>query len=192
MRRTYGLVLLVVGFGLVGCSSRAYQRVDLGSNLGQDALARYESEYQDMLAAGHPEGMARLEHTNWWLPGLLAYYRRASVTRMPGPDGPTYHVESGQGFGPLCILYNTSNHATYSARGERLSGMGMHNVVAGHVAMIHTTDGQLPGGGKQEAFSMGLLHHLFNVHKMDGHTYVSFLTVPNPIGGALSGGHGGH
>ena len=192
MRKTLLIGLLVVGFGLVGCSSRPYQRVDLGSNLGQDALARYEREYQDMLGAGHHEGTARLEHTNWWLPGLLVYYRRASVTRMHGLDGPTYHVESGQGFGPLCIFYSTSTHVTYNAKGERLSGMGMYNVIAGHAVMIHASDGLLPGGGKQEAFSMGLVHHLLNIHKMDGHTYVSFLTVPNPIGGELGGGHHMH
>ena len=190
-----GLVV-VAGLGLVGCSgARPYQRVDLSGNLSPDTLQRYEREWKDMQAEGREDGMARLEHTNWWLPGLLAYYRRATVMRSPSPNGPVYHITSGEGYGPLSILYANSTHATYNARGERLSGMSMYSVITGGLAMISNNDAVLPGGESQKVASMHLLHHLLNIHKMDGHTYVSFLTMPNPIGGELGHGdtaHGGH
>ena len=133
-------------------------------------------------AAGHEAGMARLEHTNWWPLGLVAYHRDASVMRMPGPDGPTYMVMSGVGIGPLSLLYAGSTHATFNAKGERLNMMKMGNYLWMHLAMTHASDTVLPNGRREKMSSIALFMHVFNIHRMDGHTYVSLFSMPNPIG----------
>jgi hypothetical protein len=112
--------------------------------------------------------------------------------RVEGPEGTKYHVMSGQGFGPLCLLYASSTHSTYTAKGERQSGMAMDSVLLGMLAMIHSSDSKLPDGTKEESTSMHLIHHILNVHEMDSHTYWSFLTMPNPVGFETCSDHSGH
>jgi len=184
MRRTLvaGLLALAV-IGWAGCSSApSYTSIDLGRDLSPQTLKRYESEWQQMRREGHSGDMATLEDTNWWPSGILLYYRRATVMRVEGPAGVKYHVMSGQGFGPLCLLYADSTHATYNAKGERQSGMGMSALLLGMLAMTHSSDSKLPDGTREDSASAHLLHHLFSYHEMDGHTYWSLLTIPNPLG----------
>ncbi len=174
------LAVLVVGWA--GCSSvPSYTSIDLSRDLGPRTLKRYEAEWQEARDEGRSGGMTTLESTNWWPSGVLLYYRRASVMRVEGPEGPKYQVMSGQGFGPLCLLYATSSHATYDARGQRQSGMGMSAALLGMLAMVHSGDSQLPDGTHEKSTSMHLLHHIVSVHSMDGHTAWSLFTIPNPL-----------
>jgi hypothetical protein len=194
MRRTLvaGLLALAV-VAWAGCSSApSYTSIDLSRDLSPETLTRYEAEWQEMRNEGHAGSMATLEDTNWWPSGILLYYRRASVMRVEGPEGAKYHVMSGQGFGPLCLLYATSSHATYNAKGERQSGMSMDAALMGMLAMVHSSDSKLPDGTKEDSTSMHLLHHLFSVHAMDGHTYWSLLTIPNPLSFETCGDRGGY
>ncbi len=176
---------------LAGCSSLpSYQRIDLKSDLSPQTLQRYERTFEELGAAGHHHhDMTTLEHTNWWPLGLFIYYRRGTVMRMDTPDGAMYHVMSGWGLGPLSLIFSSANHATFDEDGNRLSGMGMHNILLGHLAMIHSGDSLLANGHHEEFHSMHLFHHVFNWHRMDDHTYVSLFTVPNAIGFALPHGH---
>jgi len=187
-------LLALAAVGLLGCSTvGGYQPVDLWSDLSGETLLRYQRQYEEIRAAGHPDGPARLEQSNWWLPGLLVYYRRASVDRMPGPGGPAYHIMEGHGYGPLCMLLNTSAMSTYDAAGRRLSSEKMTGILAGHLGMIHSRESQLADGQTERVVMIHLPpHHLLNIHKMDGHTYVSLLTVPNPIGTEIGGAHTSH
>ena len=95
---------------------------------------------------------------------------------------------------PLSLLFNTYAMVTYDASGKRLSGMSMAGLLGGHLGMVHRSDAVLANGERQEVVSIHLPpHHLLNIHKMVGHsTYVSLLTLPNPIGGELRGQHGAH
>ena len=183
-------VLVLVGVTVLGCAGvNAYRPVSLKGDLGPQTIRRYEEEYKAQRAAGRAGGMTVLEHSNWWLPGLVLYYRRGTVTRMGGAGDPVYHVTYGQGFGPLSLLYSVSSHATYNAQGKRQDGMRMHAVGAGHLAMIHENDAVLPSGRKNTMVSMGLIHHIVNIHKMGGHTYVSLFTMPNAVGLDVTGGY---
>jgi hypothetical protein len=180
--------LPVVVMVLAGCAGpNAFRNVDLSKGLSAGDVQRYESEWRALRQSGHAEGMATLEHSNWWPLGLLIYHKDASVMRMPGPNGPTYTVMSGHGFGPLSVLYARATSATYDGDGRRMSWMRMRNALVGHLAMSHESEAQLADGREEKTFSAHLLHHLFSVHKMNGHTYVSLLTIPNPIGVTFSG-----
>jgi hypothetical protein len=186
-------VVLLIGGLAVGCAGpNPYRRVDLSADLPPEAVRRYEQEWHELPAAERTAHMARLEHSNWWLPGLVAYYRRGSVDRMEGPAGPVYHVSYGQGLGPLSALYSRGEHATYGAGGERLSGGAMGAVLLGHLAMTHHSDAIVPGGQHQKMDSWHLLHHVLNIHVMDGHRYVSLFTLPNAVGADLPAGRPPH
>ena len=176
-------VAAFAGAMLSGCvGPNPYRSVDLKRDLDQAALARYESEWKALQAAGRAEPMLRIEHSNWWPLGLIAYHRDCSVTRMDTPKGPVYHVMSGHGFGPLSVLYAVSTDATYTAAGERVNWMRMQTALTGCLAMSHETDAKLSDGRREWSSSWMLIHHVFNIHAMDGHTYYSLLTMPNPIG----------
>jgi len=186
-------LVLVVGVALSGCSSvNPYRRVHLTTNLSPDVLRRYEREYREGVTGPESTGTVRLEHSNWWLPGLLLYFRHASVDRMPGPAGPVYHIMEAHGYGTLCILLNTSAMSTYDAAGRRLSGETMTGIFGGHLDMIHSRDSQLADGQTERVVAMHLVHHLLNIHKMEGHTYISLLTVPNPIASETGAAHTSH
>ncbi len=192
MRRgiVVGVLSAIVVFGLVGCSSaRPYVPIDLASDLSQETLRRYEGEWEEMRAAGHADGMATLERTNWWPLGLVAYHRDASVMRMPGPEGPTYTVMNGTGIGPISILYAGSTHATFNARGERISIMKMASYLWMHLAMTHESEAVLSNGAREKMSGLALFMHLINIQRMGGHTYVSLFTVPNALGATTETGH---
>lgn len=177
------LAAAVFWAALTGCiGPNPYRSVDLQQNLDQTALARYETEWKTLQAAGRVEPMVRIEHSNWWPLGLIAYHRECSVTRMDTPKGPVYHVMSGHGFGPLSLLYARSTDATYTAAGERINWMRMQTALTGCLSMGHETDATLADGRREWSSSWGLIHHVFNFHAMDGHSYFSLFTVPNPIG----------
>jgi len=182
VRRILGAVAFA-GAMLSGCvGPNRYQNVDLSHDLNQAALARYDSEWKALQAEGHTEPMLRLEHSNWWPLGLVAYHRECSVTRMETPQGPVYHVMSGHGFGPLSLLYAISTDATYTAAGDRINWMRMETALTGCLAMGHETDAKLSDGRQEWSSSWHLVHHVFNIHAMDGHTYYSLFTMPNAIG----------
>ena len=50
----------------------------------------------------------------------------------------------------------------------------------------------LANGKREKMSSLALLMHLINIHKMNGHTYVSLFTAPNAVGGTLGGSHSAH
>ena len=188
-----GATLVVCVAVATGCSSIApYQSVDLSKNLSPETLQRYEKEWQDLKAAGHEDSSAVLESSNWWPLGLVAYHRDASVMRMPGSDGPTYMVMSGVGLGPLSVLYAGSTHATFNAKGERVSMMKMGNYLWMHLAMTHASDTVLPNGRREKMSSMALFMHALNIQKMGKHMYISIFTLPNAIGANVTAGHAGH
>jgi hypothetical protein len=166
-----------------GCvGPNPYQSVDLKHDLDRAALERYDSEWKSLQAEGHGEPMVRLERSNWWPLGLIAYHRECSVKRMDTPKGPVYHVVNGHGFGPLSLLYTISTDATYTAAGERVNWMRMQSALVGCLAMGHETDAKLSDGREEWSSSWHLIHHVINIHAMNGHTYYSLFTMPNPIG----------
>ena len=188
---SFGLIMAVAI--LAGCvGPNPYVRVNMDENLSQEALQRYEREWKDLEAAGHKDGAAVLEASNWWPLGLVAYHRDSSVVRIPGAEGPTYTVMSGSGFGPLSVLYAGSTHATFNAQGERVNMMHMGNYLWMHLAMTHASDTVLPNGDRERTSSVALFMHALNIERMGGHTYVSILTLPNAIGANVTRGHGGH
>jgi hypothetical protein len=87
----------------------------------------------------------------------------------------------------LSLIYAASTHATYDAKGARQSWMKMSNILLAHIAMSHESITELPNGETETCSTWHLLMHLLSVDKMNGHTYVSILTVPNPIGGWVDG-----
>ncbi len=189
--------LAVAGSLLYGCAMTGgagrFQTVDLNGDLSPSTIARYEKEYQWLHEKGQCGGsMTTLEYTNLWPLGLLLYWQRGVVMRMETEGGPLYMIQNAYGFGPLCLLYVGDSHATFDAQGRRLSGMSTHSYVLGHLGMVHQSDHILANGIKQEMTAMHLMHHLINLHEMDGHAEVSLLTGPNPVGTASHGGHGGH
>jgi len=191
MRRSLVVLLGLFALWLAGCGGpRPYQPVDLDSNLGKETLRRYEREWQEVHAEGRHGAMARLEHTNWWPLGLLVYWRRGSVTRTAGSGGPVYHISSAHGYGPLSHPYVTQTDATFDGDGKRLSASTMGSV--GHLAMFHISDVVLANGRRQKMTSLHLVHHLLNIHTMDGHTAVSLLSAPNPVGVDVHAAHAGH
>lgn len=186
-----GLAMFMVLFITGGCGSLpAYQPIDLDRDLNPQTLERYKSTFEDMREAEHHHnGMVKLEHTNWWLSGLIAYYRRGTVMRIDGTDGPVYHIMNGWGLGPLSVIFSSASHATFDSDGRRLSGMRMDNALFGHLAMSHSGDSLLANGQKEEYHSMHLFHHIFNWHRMNDHSYVSLFTVPNALGFTLPHDH---
>ncbi len=195
MYRPSFLMLLVMAGMVSGCAmvgDHPFQDMDLERNLSKDALRRYEREWRALRASGERKGMARLEYTNWWPPGLIIYWYRGSVTRMESLDGPLYVASRSRGLGPLCVLYATQTHATFDGKGQRLSGMTVHNVLLGHLAMIHHSDALLANGRRQEMTAMHLVHHLVNVHETDGHMEICLFTGPNPAGMEIPSHHAGH
>ena len=189
--KTLAAALVLATAALAGCvGPNPYRSVDLQRNLDQAALERYESEWQALPAADRAKHEVVLEHSNWWPLGIIAYHRDSSVTRMAGPAGPVFQVTSGHGFGPLSLLYSVSTHATYTAKGERENWMRLQAILKGCLAMAHDTNVQLADGRVERSSSWHLVHHIFNVHTMDGHSYISLLTVPNPIGVSLTSQHG--
>jgi len=191
MRNVLVAAMVVSLFVIVaGCSAaKPFQRVDLSAPLSSADLQRYESEWQEAHAAAHGGHMhhAVLEHSNWWPLGLLIYHRDATVMRMESPDGPVYHIMYGEGYGPLSLIYAVSTHATYNAKGTRLSWMRMSNILLAHIAMGHESVTTLPNGEEETCSTLHLLMHLFSIDKMNGHTYVSILSLPNPIGSNVDG-----
>ena len=196
MNRILSVGLVLIGIGTAGCAgfrghSQPFRPVDLNGNLTKNALSRYEREWEAVHEAGLHGDMARLEHSNWWLPGLVAYWRRGSVMgTVSEAGGLDYHVASARGLGPLSVLFAAEKHATFDSRGERLSGMQMGSLLWGHLAMFHRSDALLPDGTRQKDISMHLLHHLISIHRMDGHTSVTLFSMPNPLGVEASS-HGG-
>jgi len=92
------VTLAVCAAAATGCSGIApYQSVDLNEDLSPETLRRYEREYRDAHAGGDHDGAVTLEYTNWRSLGLLGYYRRVTVTRVRGADGPLYRVMIGHG-----------------------------------------------------------------------------------------------
>jgi hypothetical protein len=179
-----------LGIFAIGCTAgRAFQSVDLSTNLTAETLQRYESEWKEAQAEGRAEHMVQLERSNWWPLGLIAYHRDCTVMRMEGPDGPVYHVSSGHGFGPLCLLYTRSTHATFTAKGERVNWMRMQHILHGMLAMGDETDAKLTDGREEWSSCWGFLHHIFNVHSMNGHRYYSLISMPNPLGIMTEGAH---
>lgn len=187
MKTTWLVTFAVLALGLLGCSSaHPYSRIDLGQDLSPETIRRFESESEDAAACCPGARMTEFEHTNWWPLGILAYWWQGSAMRTdvaPGKAG--YMVQASQGLGPVAILYETSTHSTYNGQGQRLSTMTGSNVLLGHLAMIHRSETVLPDGRKQEVSMYHLLHHLLNIHRMDGHTNVSLFTSPNPIGASF-------
>jgi hypothetical protein len=51
--------------------------------------------------------------------------------------------------------------------------------------MSHETDAHL-ADGREERSSSHWVHHVVNLHSMDGRAYVSLFTVPNAIGAAVN------
>jgi len=172
---------VVLVLGLLGCGRLpAYQRVDLSRDLTPDDVRRYEREHEDAKTTGHG-GASMLEHTNWWPLGILVYWRRGSVMRTATPSGaPLYLVSSAVGVGPIAHLYVGETTTTYDATGKRLSSMSTDAV--SHLSMTHRSEAILPNGTHQKMTSWHFLHHLINIHKMDGHTNVSLISGPSPIG----------
>jgi hypothetical protein len=191
MWKILAVVIGLAGTTLTGCITGAnpYRSVDLSQNLDQVTLDRYESEWKALQAAGHTEPMVQLEHSNWWPLGLIAYHRDCSVTRMAGPNGPVYMIQSGHGFAPLCIIYSIDTCAKYTAKGERIDWMRMQASLKGCLFMGHQTDAKLADGSETCSSSWHLVMHNFNYHAMDGHAYYSLFTVPNPIGVATTSDH---
>jgi hypothetical protein len=185
-----GTVLSVI-FSILatGCvSGMKFHNVALDNKLGAEDVQRYESEWREISAKGSAHH-ATLEYSNWWPLGLFIYHRDCSVMRSSGPGGALYHVRKGEGFGPLSLLYATSAHATYNAQGERINWMRMRTSLAGCLLMSHETDAKLIDGRNETSSSWHLVHHILNLHKMNGHTYVSLFTVPNAIGADLPASH---
>lgn len=198
VKMTRGLILIAAVGLTSGCAvvgSNPFTDVDLKSNLSAQTLNRYDREWKTLSAAGEGSGMDQLELSNWWPLGLVLYWHKGSVMRTESPQGPVYMVSRSEGYGPLSMLFSAQTHATFDARGARLSGMTVQNYILGHLAMVHRGDAILSNGQKQEMTAMHLFHHLVNVHSMDGHTEVSFLTGPNPVGvesHSHSGAHAAH
>lgn len=189
------VVMACLGSGCAMVGEYSFQDLDLKGNLSKETLKRYESEWRTLEASGERQGMAQLEYTNWWPLGLIVYWRQGSVMRMGSSDGPFYVVSRSRGVGPLGVLHVAQTHATFDGKGQRLSGMTVHNVLLGHLAMIHQNDALLANGRRQEMTAMHLVHHLINVHAMDGHTEISLFTGPNPAGVEIPShpaAHAGH
>jgi outer membrane murein-binding lipoprotein Lpp len=181
------VAVVLAGVTLAGCTgANPYRSVDLSQNLDQATLDRYENEWKALQAAGHTEAMVQLERSNWWPLGLIAYHRDCSVTRMAGPGGTIYHVTSGHGFGPLSLLYTISTDASFTANGERVNWMRFQSALTGCLMMSHETDANLADGREEHSSASHWVHHVLNIHSMDGHTYVSLFTLPNPIGVAAA------
>jgi hypothetical protein len=161
----------------------AFTDVNVAGNLSPQTVARYESEWKAVQAsAGSDCCMAELELTNWWPLGLLLYWDRGSVMRSETANGPIYMVSKAWGLGPMCIVYVAEDMATFDSKGQRLSGMNVWNCALGMVGMVHNSDAILANGQRQTMSAGHLAHHLIAYHAMDGHTQISLLTGPNPVG----------
>ena len=186
MRRILYVFVAATGFALSGCAmvgNYAFTNVDVQGNLSPQTVARYESEWKAVQAsAGSDCCMAELELTNWWPLGLLLYWDRGSVMRSETANGPIYMVSKAWGLGPLCTVYVAEDMATFDSKGQRLSGMGVWNCLLGMVGMVHNSDAILVNGQRHTMSSGHLAHHLIAYHAMDGHTQISMLTGPNPVG----------
>jgi hypothetical protein len=181
MKKALCAGLAIIALGMAGCGGpRPFQAVDLSRDLTPDDLRRYEREYEAVKGTGH-RGATVLENTNWWPLGILIYWRRGSVMRSATESGtPFYHVSRAIGLGPVAHLYVGETTTTYDAAGKRLSSVSTGAV--GHLGMAHRSEAILPNGVRQKMSSWHFLHHLINVHNMDGHTNVSLISGPNPIG----------
>jgi hypothetical protein len=165
----------------------------LRGGLTKDDLQRYEREWQRIRSEGHRGEAARIEHTNWWLPGIIAYWSRGSVMRDGGDSQEVeYGVSRTRGVGPLAALYAAETYATFDAQGRRLSGTWMGSLLWGHLAMFHRSDVVRSDGRRQRSTSMHFIHHAISIHHMDGHIYVSLFSMPNPIGVVLPARHANH
>jgi len=191
MKLTLFVVVAALGLATVGCTgARPYKDVDLYQDLSRDTLARYGREWNAAQAGGSGKHMAQLEHTNWWPLGLVAYWRRGTVTRSGmGPAAPEYNVSSTLGVGPLSVLYTDQTHAKFTGDGKRVSSMTMRSWLWGHLAMFHTGDVILADGTRQKMWSAHLIHHILSIHRMNGHTSVSLFSMPNIIGVETSSHH---
>jgi hypothetical protein len=190
MKNALLIGMAMLALGLAGCAgprgdSQPFHDVDLGSDLDADTLSRYRSEWERMSASGRGDAMTRLEYTNRWLLGFLGYWRRGGVMRSPSPDGVQYDVSRTIGFGPFASIYGATTHAAFEEDGKRVSWMSGGNLLWGHLAMFHRSDVQLPDGRRRKATSLHLLHHLIYVHRVNGRTYVSLFSLPNPVGADL-------
>jgi hypothetical protein len=152
--------------------------------------------------------MTRLEHTDLWPLGLLAYWERGTATQVtPKPDSPSYRASEASGFGPLSILYVTQSDATFDAQGKRLSarttGSALFGILAmvteskvllpngqwqrsvqskfgGPLLMVHKSEFLLSNGQWQKTTSAQFLHGLLHIHWAPGRTTVSLFSSPNP------------
>lgn len=190
MKNALLIGMAMLALGLAGCAglrgdSQPFHDVNLGGNLDADTLSRYTSEWERMSASGRGDSMARLEYTNWWPLGFLGYWRRGGVMRSPSPDGVQYDVSRTTGLGPFASIYGATTHAAFDEDGKRVSWMSGGNLLWGHLAMFHRSDVQLPDGRLRKATSLHLLHHLVYVHIVNGRTYVSLFSLPNPVGADL-------
>ena len=198
-RRTYwkrsqkmrGILQFAVLAGLVatvGCASTSggvspYRAVDLGRDLSQSALLRYQGEMKGMDHSQHGDhSMMTLERTNWWALGLAAYWHRGTVRAMHGAGGVHYMVSQTRGIGPLALGWVSKEQALYTGEGKRLQYMNMGSMAWGHVAMIHTMGGAMGEGGWMEHKSYHLLHHLLNLGEAHGGMSVNLGSSPNPMG----------
>jgi len=187
MQRMLCVFVVVLGLAaLSGCAmvgNYAFTDVNVQGSLSPQTVARYESEWKAVQAsAGSDCCMAELELTNWWPLGLLLYWDRGSVMRSETANGPIYMVSKAWGLGPLCTVYVAEDMAVFDAKGQRLSGMNVWNMLLGMVGMVHNSDAILVNGQRQTMSSGHLAHHLIAYHAMDGHTQISMLTGPNPVG----------
>ncbi len=183
-KRCAVFTLSLVGSALLtGCvGPNAFKEVALDRDLSEGDVARYEAEWKALKTEASSNTMTRLESTDWWPLGLVAYWRRGTVTRVESANGkPEYHVSDALGIGPLALLYASGKDAVFDANGKRLSTMGMTSVLLGHLAMFHSSDMVLADGRRRQMSSAHLVHHIINLHWMDGHWSFSLFTAPNPI-----------
>ncbi|MFO7956616.1 MAG: hypothetical protein R6X33_05910 [Candidatus Brocadiia bacterium] len=179
--------VIVVTLLVAGCSGTpgvaAYRPVDLTGDLDPATLSRYRAEAERARAAGQTGRALVLEQTNWWLPGVLAYWRRGSVRGMETTDGERhYTVSASTGYGPLSVLYVDEQTATYRADGRRVGAHSGFSLLWGHLAMNHTMESRGPDGRWGRSDAIHLVHHLVNWGSRHGRSWFSLFSAPNPVG----------
>ncbi len=176
--------LAVAGILMVGCSSApaSYESIDLRQDLGKGGLDRYQGEWTAAGGGASAEPWTNLEYSNGWPLGLLAYWDKGAV-RAQGKEGSLSHytVTRAQGFGPLSLLYAYQEDAMFHGDGRRRSYMSTHNILWGHLAMIHVMD-MAPGEAHcGDHWAAMIFHHLIAFGRGHGGAFFSIGGYPNPM-----------
>jgi len=187
------LSVVLIGFGLSGCAmvgNYGFTNVDLDGNLTAQTLNRYEQEWKAIQANG--EGDSCMTQTR---ADQLVAHRPPHLLEPRFGDAfgrPRRSLVHGiQGLGTGADVYRLCRRRHGHVRTPRANGSahGRLELLLGMVGMVHNSDAILEDGRRQKTSSGHLVHHLLAYHTMDGHTQVSLLTGPNPVGFDMHAGH---